>query len=91
MPRDIERLISKYYEVLTFVKFGMYKWVDISSVDCVVTFAILFGSNIGTSLKFGGLSVVKPIKMGCWEENFIYNIKRQFIVLTSSLVWCWCD
>lgn len=67
---------TKFKFILTFVKFGTYKWVLIVSlpgivapIDCMLAIPfdwplspsiVSVASNMGTSLKLGGFSVVKP-------------------------------
>lgn len=72
----VSRLLSKLnnneIQILTFVKFGTYKWVliaslldiavycDVATLELLSDSIVSIESNTGTSLKLGGFSMVKP-------------------------------
>lgn len=57
--------------ILTFVKFGTYKCVAISSADADGSCCC---SNTGTSLKFAGFSMVKPFPCACNKKRLCVHI-----------------
>lgn len=66
--------------ILTFVKFGTYKCVAISSADADGSCCC---SNTGTSLKFAGFSVVKPFPCACNKKRLLgknnnWQISKRF-------------